>query len=136
MRRMPVATLNSRTEAESWLEPEISDWAFRKFLVTNLERSAAGGFRWVVPLATLEAALPDLFQQVPCEGHQGYAGPTLFLRGEKSRFVDPQADELMMRRFFPQMQLETVAAAGHNVHFDQPEAFVDCLIRFIADKAV
>lgn len=125
LQRMPLASLRSRQEAEQWLEPEISDWAFRKFLLTNLERDAAGGLRWAVPLAILEAALPALFVQVPPAG-QTYSGPTLWLRGARSRFVE-ESDFAMIRAFFPQAVLKTVADAGHNVHFDQPEVFCQLL---------
>ena len=129
MRALPVAGLASRAAAEAALEPDIRDWAFRKFLVSNLERLDAGGFRWIVNLDILEAALPDLFQQVPKDG-QRYDGPVLFLRGARSRFLEP-GDIDLIRRFFPRAELEAVEDAGHNVHFDQPEAFVAALLNHI-----
>jgi esterase len=129
MRRMPVEHFTRRSEAEEWLEPEIRDWAFRKFLVSNLERDPAGGFRWVVNLGILESALPNLFKQVPETGQQ-FDGPCLFVRGEKSRFVE-DGDFPMIRGFFPQVRIETVAGAGHNVHFDKTAAFVDVVSDFL-----
>lgn len=130
MREMPVADFESRTAAEAWLEPHITDWAFRKFLITNLERSDEGGFRWVVNLGILQDALPDLFRQVPEDG-ESFSGPTLFLRGSKSRFVDPVSDADQIKRHFPAATIATVEGAGHNVHFDQPEAFAEALEQFI-----
>lgn len=130
MRRMPVEHFTRRSEAEDWLEPEIRDWAFRKFLVSNLERDAEGGFRWAVNLGILEKALPNLFQQVPSNG-ESYDGPVLFLRGGESRFVE-EADLPMILRFFPKALLETVEGAGHNVHFDKTEAFVEAVSRHFA----
>lgn len=121
MRRMPVERFASRQEAERWLEEDIRDWAFRKFLVSNLERREAGGFRWIVNLAILEASLTHLFEQVPKPGER-FDKPVLFLRGGRSRFVE-EADLEMAGRFFPDCRLETVPEAGHNVHFDAPEAF-------------
>jgi len=131
MRRMPVGDFNRRSEAEEWLEPEISDWAFRKFLVTNLERDAEGGFRWIVNLKTLQDALPNLFKQVPEAGDR-YDGPALFMRGERSRFVE-EKDYPMMQEFFPSAVLETIDGAGHNVHFDQPQAFAACLLQHLKE---
>ncbi len=125
LRRMPVQHFARREEAERWLEPEIPDWAFRKFLVSNLERDAGGGFRWIVNLAILEAALPRLFQQVPGPG-QRYDGPVLFVRGARSRFVtDDDLDRI--RHCCPRARVVTIPDAGHNVHFDQPERFVEAL---------
>lgn len=126
MRRMPVHQFTKRQEAEEWLEKDISDWAFRKFLVSNLERDPDGGFRWIVNLGILESALPNLFRQIPEPG-QGYDGPVLFLRGSQSKFVS-DADLPMIEGFFPQAKLVTVEGAGHNVHFDQTERFVSIVI--------
>jgi pimeloyl-ACP methyl ester carboxylesterase len=132
MRRMPVEHFTRRSEAEEWLEPEIRDWAFRKFLISNLERDPAGGYRWVVNLGILESALPNLFQQVPETGQQ-YDGPCLFVRGGKSRFVE-DGDFPMIRRFFPKVRIETVSDAGHNVHFDQTAAFVEVVNDFLSQS--
>lgn len=126
LRQMPVDRFRSRSEAEAWLEPEISDWAFRKFLITNLQRNAAGGFEWAVPIGILESALPQLFQQVPSVGEH-YDGPVLWIRGQRSRFVE-DADLPMIERFFPHARMNTVESAGHNVHFDQPETFAKLLM--------
>lgn len=131
MRRMPVERFERRSEAEEWLETDIRDWAFRKFLVSNLERAAEGGFRWIVNLAILEAALPNLFRQVP-EAGMRFDGPALFLRGGESRFVQ-DSDKPMMDRFFGDCRLETITDAGHNVHFDQPRAFVETVSRHFMD---
>ena len=132
MRRMPVHHFSKRQEAEEWLEADISDWAFRKFLVSNLERDPAGGFRWIVNLGILESALPNLFRQIPEPG-QGYDGPVLFLRGAKSKFVS-DSDFPMIQGFFPRASLITVEDAGHNVHFDQADRFVEELTSHIEDE--
>ncbi|HWZ94504.1 MAG TPA: alpha/beta fold hydrolase, partial [Opitutaceae bacterium] len=52
-----------------------------------------------------------------------YTGPTLFILGAKSRFVDAQ-DHEKIRQYFPSARIETVAEAGHNPHMDAREAFV------------
>ena len=130
LRAMPVERFERRLDAEEWLEKDIRDWAFRKFLVSNLERDPSGGFRWVVNLCTLQAALPNLFVRMPPEGWR-YDGPVLFLRGSESNFVKDE-DLPLIRGHFPFAELETVAGAGHNVHFDQPEAFVRLLSGFMA----
>ena len=123
LRRLPVERMQSRAEAEAELSTEIRDWAFRQFLLSNLERAEEGGFRWTVPLQLLEESLPELFEQVPPPGEVAWPGPALFLRGEKSRFVG-EDDLALIREFFPAAKLETVAGAGHNVHFDQRDRFV------------
>jgi pimeloyl-ACP methyl ester carboxylesterase len=130
MRSLPVASLKSRSEAEKLLEPGIRDWAFRKFLLTNLERLPEGGFRWTINLAVLETALPSLFHH-SLEDAEQYAGPTLFLRGERSKYF-AEGDEARVRHHFPEAAVETVEGAGHNVHFDQPAAFLEHVRAFFA----
>lgn len=125
MQRLPVERLRSRAEAEQLLESDISDWAFRKFLVTNLERMEGGGFRWIINLETLTKTLGALFQQVPTAG-MSYDGPTLFATGSRSRFVD-SSDHEHIRSFFRDCRIEEIRDAGHNVHFDQPAALMKLL---------
>jgi pimeloyl-ACP methyl ester carboxylesterase len=125
MQRLPVERLRSRAEAEQLLESDISDWAFRKFLVTNLERIEGGGFRWIINLDTLNSNLGGLFRQIPEIG-MSYDGPTLFATGSRSRFVD-SSDHAHIRSFFSDCQIEEIQDAGHNVHFDQPAALMNLL---------
>lgn len=129
MRAIDVPNLRSRADAEAELEPVVKDWAFRKFLLTNLERRPEGGFRWALDLAALEAALPELFDH-PLADSETYDGPTLFLRGERSKYLLP-GDENRVARHFPQGRIETVTGAGHNIHFDQPSIFVDWVLRWM-----
>lgn len=133
MRALPVETFRSRSEAEAALEPDIRDWAFRKFLLTNLARRPEGGFEWSVNLPLLQSCLPDLFAH-PLAAEDRYDGPTLFLRGEHSRFV--RDDDLpAIQSHFPHARLETVSGAGHNVHFDQPDAFVEAVEALLSSAA-
>lgn len=126
LRALDLTTLASRGEAEERLASDIPDWAFRKFLTTNLVRDPASkAFVWAVNLEALQAALPQLFREGVCPPDR-FAGPTLFVRGGRSRFVS--ADDFpRIREIFPHAVLETIAEAGHNVHFDRPEAFAECL---------
>lgn len=126
MRALPVDRISTRREAEEGLAETISDWAFRKFLCTNLERNESGeGFHWIVNLDVLQASLPKLFVRMP-EEHEQYSGPTVFIRGEKSRFVEDE-DIPAMNAHFPKAKMVTVQDAGHNVHFDNPEGFLAAL---------
>lgn len=126
MLRMPLANMSSRSEAEQWLQEEgISDWAFRKFLLTNIDRDESGGFNWVINLKVLQEKLPQLFDQPIGDGHV-FSGPVLWLRGEHSNFV-ADSDRSQILQHFPQASIQTVAGAGHNVHFEQVQAFVDAV---------
>ncbi|HUA65364.1 MAG TPA: alpha/beta fold hydrolase [Alphaproteobacteria bacterium] len=61
-----------------------------------------------------------------------FIGPALFVRGGKSHYIAedglPQIQEL-----FPQARIETIAAAGHWVHADAPEEFLQRVKAFLMD---
>jgi len=96
MNELRLEGLHSRAEAEIRLESRVDDWAMRKFLLTNLERTADGGWRWIVNLPVLTQALPGLVKD-PLLPADRYDGPTEFILGGRSRFVDV-ADHEAIRR--------------------------------------
>ncbi len=129
LQAIDLGSLNSRAEAEERLKVDIADWAFRKFLLTNLVRDSGNkGFRWAINLDVIRGALPELFLK-GIDSEASYHGPTLFLRGERSRFVQDR-DLDSIQEHFPKARVETIAKAGHNVHFDQPEAFAEQLLKW------
>ena len=126
MKRIPVAELTSRREAEELLEPMVPNWAMRQFLLTNLVRDeASGGFRWQINLEVLHASLPHIRQNSLLETDR-YDGPCLLVRGANSDFVDDEdADE--MRHWFSHLREEVVPSAGHNVHVGNRVGFLEVL---------
>jgi esterase len=127
---LDVTTLETRGEAESRLEPAISDWALRKFLLTNLVRSSNGGWRWQCNLQVLLENLPELAGDSLPDG-SSFRGPTLFLRGGKSDFV-LDSDRDAMAEHFPNYLLTTIPEAGHKLHFDRMEEFCRAVSLFCA----
>jgi len=131
MHRLDLAALASRQEAEEQIAAEVPDWAMRKFLLTNLERRAEGrGFRWIINLEALTAALPVLEENF-LHPDERFDGDVLFVLGGRSRYFLPE-DEPVTRAHFPYVVFETIAESGHNPHFDTRERFVDIVGEFLA----
>lgn len=122
MNELDLAALRTRADAEAQFERRVDDWAMRKFLATNLERTSDGAWRWIVNLPVLTAALPVL-EKNPLPADARFDGPTHFVVGGKSRYVQP-ADHAAIRRHFPAVRVETLPASGHNPHMDAREEFV------------
>jgi esterase len=122
MAELDLATISSRAEAELRFEARVDDWAMRKFLTTNLDRSSDGRWQWTINLPALTAALPHL-EKNPLTEADHYSGPTKFIIGERSRYVLPE-DHEAIRRHFPSATVVTVANSGHNPHMEQRPAFV------------
>jgi pimeloyl-ACP methyl ester carboxylesterase len=121
MNELDLRHLKSRAEAELKFESRVDDWAMRKFLTTNLEQ-AEGHWRWIVNLPALTAALPML-EGNPLTGEDRFAGPTLFVTGEKSTYVSVE-DHAAIRRHFPGAEFVVIAGSGHNPHMEKREEFV------------
>ena len=134
MNELRLAELRSRGEAELKMEGRVPDWGMRKFLTTNLEQDAAGAWRWIVNLPVLTAALPDL-EANPLAAGEGFAGPALFLRGGRSRYVE-DADLPGIAVRFPAARIETIAAAGHNPHMETREDFCAAVGAFLGGAGV
>jgi len=126
MNELNLADLKSRAEAEMRFEARVPSWATRKFLTTNLERSEEGGWSWQINLPTITAALPELEKNPLREGDR-YAGPTRFLAGEKSNYIEPE-DHAAIRTYFPNAEIRTIVGAGHNPHMETRAAFVAAVL--------
>jgi pimeloyl-ACP methyl ester carboxylesterase len=130
MRALDLASLARRSDADKALAGSVADPIERAFLLQNLVLNS-GPPRWQLNLAAIEAALPMLsgFPTVP--PGTAYRGPALFVAGATSDYLGPDRDA-DIRRFFPSAHVERIAAAGHWVHADQPDAFVDAVVPFLA----
>ena len=126
MNELRLDTLQSRGEAELRFEARVDDWAMRKFLITNLERAEAGGWKWQINLPALTAALPVL-EKTPLAADDQFSGPTLFITGEKSRYVQ-EGDRPAIERHFPGAHVEVIEDSGHNPHMEKREEFVQAVL--------
>jgi pimeloyl-ACP methyl ester carboxylesterase len=121
MSDLDLSALPSRAAAEQIFEAKISDWAMRKFLLTNLVQ-ADGRWQWSINLPVLTAALAAM-EANPLQPTDQFPGPALFLAGGKSRYVTA-GDHAAIQRHFPSARIETLASASHNPHIEAREAFV------------
>ncbi|AWI10565.1 alpha/beta fold hydrolase [Ereboglobus luteus] len=140
MNELDLRALSSRAEAEMRFEARVGDWAMRKFLTTNLERDEAGGangggWKWVINLPVITAALPELEANPLREGER-FDGGALFVTGGKSSYVNTAEgsdDRRVIARHFPNARIETIAASGHNPHMETRAEFVRLAESFLRE---
>lgn len=128
MNELNLAALTTRTEAEQLWAGRVPNLGMRKFLATNLERTAEGAWRWMIDLPAITAALPAL-ELDSLGAADRFAGPTLFIVGARSRYV-AAADHTAIRMHFPAARIEVIPEAGHNPHMETREAFVGLVNSF------
>jgi esterase len=123
-----VNTLETRTQADEIFEDYGLEYSTRQFLLKNLTRNEDGGFVWKMNLEVLIRDYANILMNV--DGNSTYTGPTLFIKGEKSNYIDE--NEMESYRFrFPTAQLSVIAEAGHWVHADRPESLVGVVKEWI-----
>ena len=59
-----------------------------------------------------------------------YSGPTLFVRGGDSNYVEIK-HEPVIQNMFPTSVIRTIAGAGHWLHAEKPREFLHELERFL-----
>ena len=123
------ATLSDRKEAAARMSEHVAHPAVQLFLLKNLARDPAGGYRWRMNLPAIEATYETLIGPVGLPGDE-FTGPALFVRGSKSGYV--QDDDLpLIEVLFPRAQLMTIQDAGHWVHAEAPEAMYAAVVAFL-----
>ncbi|XP_037075207.1 protein ABHD11-like isoform X2 [Pollicipes pollicipes] len=118
-----------RKEADGQLERAIPDKYLRQFLLTNLVEEA-GVVRWRVNLPVLQRSLPRL-AAFPRPPTATYEGPTLFVGGQNSNYIEPSAQD-EIRALFPAARFIWIPDAGHWVHSEQPARFLEAVCPFLA----
>jgi esterase len=122
-------SVGSRAEADAILARTIDEVGLRQFLLQNLH-NVEGEWVWRMNLAGLAKGMSEIVD-FPLEDTPLYNGPTLFIYGGKSDYVQP-ASRPVIRRLFPQSEIKVVSEAGHWVYAEQPKAFAVLLEEFLA----
>jgi esterase len=119
-----LQTLSSHKDADERLTEAFPNWAFRKFLLTNLAEEA-GIFRWKANIRALRSSLPDLSRN-PLTLEESYGGDATFVNGGKSSYVRLE-DEDSIIRHFPKARIVVLPEAGHFVHAEDKAGFLSAL---------
>ncbi len=126
---LPLAAFASRAEVEAHLSESIPESSIRSFLLQNLVR-VEERLQWRVNLAAIADDMDNITGFIePGHGHN-YKGPTLFVAGGNSSYVQPH-DHAVVHALFPKAQIKIIPGAGHWLHAEQPGPFLDLLKDFL-----
>ena len=138
MRAMDLGALSTRDDADVALRTAVPSRMVRGFLLQSLVREgsadrsagADGGWRWRLNLDLLERDLGELRRFPDPPTGATFDGPVLWIAGANSHYVLPR-DRERMDELFPATRLVRVKNAGHWVHSEQPEVFLETVRRFL-----
>lgn len=126
LRSLPLANLNSRTDADALLAEYVTEPGVRSFLLKNLVK-VDSGFAWRM---NLEELWRNYSQLLAANSQSVYAGPVLLIKGEKSDYLKPEYRTEVASRF-PAASLKIVSGAGHWLHVDKSGLVNGIVSRFI-----
>jgi pimeloyl-ACP methyl ester carboxylesterase len=122
-----LSDVTSRQEVDEQLQKKIDDFSVRQFLMKGLTRKEDKSFTWKYNLVSLEnnyESVLDTFKDGVFEG------PTLFIKGANSKYIQ-ERNFPKMKAHFPNYVLKTIENAGHWLHAEQPEAFLQSVLDFL-----
>jgi len=131
MNGMDLKKFASRREVEKYMIKTISSERIVKFLLKNLKKKGKGQFEWKLNINTIYRVLHNLIDGINVEDTDGnFDNPTLFIRGLKSDYILDE-DIPQIEKWFSNLQFVDIADAGHWVHTEQTEKFIEVLIGFL-----
>lgn len=133
MRALDLGGIERRAAADARLAPAVGDAAERSFLLQNLvfpDAAGGGSARWRLNLEAIERAMPGLAGFPALPPGAAYPGPVLFVGGGRSDYLR-RGHEPEIRRLFPNARMACIADAGHWLHAEQPQAFLDIIEPFL-----
>ncbi len=128
MAALPLGEIASRSDADRHLAQRLPDAYLRAFLLKNLRRDEAGDFRWKL---NLDVLISDYSHILGWDADGQWTNPVLFLKGEKSDYIDSERDGDAINTLFPESRIETISGAGHWLHAEKPAEVLSALRSFI-----
>jgi len=129
-----IEKVNSRKEAEQLLAQKIPSLILRQFLLKNLRRRSNHEFEWKINIPVLLKCIDSILRNVDYEWLEREVHPSefpvTFIYGEKSDYLRSE-DISKIARVYPQSNFVEIPNAGHWLHVDQPEIFLQAVLSSI-----
>lgn len=127
MQAIDLASISTRAQADALLAPLVTDPALRAFFLQSLDLRTSPAM-WKLNLSALRDQM-DLIIGWP-ETVGRFDGPTLFLTGANSHYVQPDARPKIQAQF-PKARFAKLADAGHWLHAEKPREFEQTVRAFL-----
>ena len=122
LKSLDLKKLVSRVNIDKALESEFKEPAFRAFLLKNLYRVNKDELAFKIDLDIISNNLSEVEKSLPANLH--YSGKTLFIKGQKSDYIN-KTDSSLLKKVFPDHKIVEVQKAGHWVHAENLDGFIN-----------
>ena len=127
LKALPLAEINNRKQAELLLAEDIPELSYRQFLLQNILLKE-GCYRWRIDLDIFQQSAPAIIGFPDTQSVKPYSKACLFLAGSDSSFV--KAEDI--KSLFPEAKLSVIDDAGHWLHVQQPQTFIEQVQEFLS----
>ena len=115
-----------RSDAAKILSKYIDSEGVKQFLLKNLYWVQKGELAWRINIPVLERNMPNILSEL---NKDEVFEQTLFIRGALSNYILNEDIE-DLEEVFNDFQLITIENAGHWVHAEQPDKFIESVLPF------
>ncbi len=130
MYRLSLSDFSALTDLDAALSQDIPVKELRAFILKNMARDA-GMFKWKINVPILRDNIARITEAPILEGRIDV--PSLFIKGAYSDYIDVPEDESLIASFFENYYIDIVPKAGHWVHAQNPEVFLNMVQAFLTD---
>lgn len=118
--------IHHRKDVELILRKYLKEESIIQFLLKNVYWEKENQLNWRFNLKAIQNHYEDILAPVPDYVSQT---TTLFIRGANSNYIKND-DIPFIQSMYPQVQISTIAHAGHWVHAEQPSLFIENVLNF------
>ena len=122
-----VENVTARSQVNEILKPLLSNEGLRQFLLKNLYWKEKGVLAWRMNVKILVESMQEILSVLP-SGEVLHE--SLFIRGGLSNYILDEDVDLIQNQF-PNSELLTIDGAGHWVHAESSEAFLEATLSFL-----
>lgn len=127
-----IDTSNKRSDILRGIKERFPEEEFYQLLAKNIRKNKEDGkFEWKINANVIEKNRHQLTSwESPAKGNI-YSGHILFIKGEKSDYINEQEDGPAIRKLFPQARFTTIPNTGHAIHAEQPQPLAESILAFL-----
>jgi esterase len=130
---LDLKNLASRKEADKYLKSRVDNYGIRQFILKNLYlNKETRKYTWRMNLEVIHRAYTHILGK--SNFAEPFEGSVLFIKGSESAYIEVDEFE-SYKAYFPKAELQTIEDAGHWVHSEQPDKFLEILNSFLLNQS-
>lgn len=135
MLEIDFTKVESRKQVEDIISERIDGQQIVQFLIKNIHRNRESNqYEWRLNVPVLYEYLDDIIRGVDAHWFDDRLPiknyPVLFIRGALSNYILPE-DYMGIRRIYPEAEITEIPDAGHWLHAEQTQLFIETCLKFL-----